>query len=79
VKRQPRPAPRGGTIDSLIRLDLALSPAAEGGALVDVQGRVVGMAVRQQSDPLARSSRLGGPRRTFVPAITQLVSSPPIS
>jgi S1-C subfamily serine protease len=36
---------RGGTIDSLIRLDLALSPAAEGGALIDVQGRVVGMAV----------------------------------
>ena len=36
---------RGGTIDSLIRLDLALSPAAEGGAVVDVQGRVVGMAV----------------------------------
>jgi S1-C subfamily serine protease len=37
---------RGGTIDSLIRVDLALSAAAEGGALVDVQGRVVGMAVR---------------------------------
>jgi S1-C subfamily serine protease len=36
---------RGGTIDSLIRLDLALSPAAEGGAVVDVQGRVMGMAV----------------------------------
>ena len=36
---------RGGTIDSLIRLDLALSPAAEGGALIDAQGRVVGMAV----------------------------------
>jgi S1-C subfamily serine protease len=36
---------RGGTIDSLIRLDLALSPAAEGGAVVDVQGRVVGMSV----------------------------------
>ena len=36
---------RGGTIDSLIRLDLALSPAAEGGAVVDVQGRVVGMGV----------------------------------
>jgi S1-C subfamily serine protease len=30
---------RGGAIDSLIRLDLALSPAAEGGAVVDVQGR----------------------------------------
>jgi S1-C subfamily serine protease len=36
---------RGGAIDSLIRLDLALSPAAEGGALVDLQGRVIGMAV----------------------------------
>src|SRR2546430_1225392 len=36
---------RGGAIDSLIRLDLALSPAAEGGAVIDVQGRVVGMAV----------------------------------
>jgi S1-C subfamily serine protease len=36
---------RGGTIDNLIRVDLALSLAAEGGALVDVQGRIVGMAV----------------------------------
>jgi S1-C subfamily serine protease len=36
---------RGGAIDSLIRLDLRLSQAAEGGALVDAQGRVVGMAV----------------------------------
>ncbi len=36
---------RGGTIDSFIRLDLALSPAAEGGALADGHGRVVGMAV----------------------------------
>jgi S1-C subfamily serine protease len=36
---------RGGAIDSLIRLDMGLSLAAEGGALVDVQGRAVGMAV----------------------------------
>jgi S1-C subfamily serine protease len=36
---------RGGTIDNFIRLDLTLSPAAEGGALIDAQGRVVGMAV----------------------------------
>ncbi len=36
---------RGGTIDSLIRLDLALHRAAEGGALVDAQGQVTGMAV----------------------------------
>ena len=36
---------RGGTIDNLIRIDLVLSRAAEGGALIDAQGRVVGMAV----------------------------------
>ena len=36
---------RGGTIDNLIRADLVLNPAAEGGALIDAQGRVVGMAV----------------------------------
>jgi S1-C subfamily serine protease len=36
---------RGGTIDSLIRLDLVLSPAAEGGVLIDAQGRVAGMVV----------------------------------
>ena len=36
---------RGGAIDSLIRLDIGLAPAAEGGALVDAHGRVVGMAV----------------------------------
>jgi hypothetical protein len=28
---------RGGAIDSLIRLDLVLSPAAGGGALIDAQ------------------------------------------
>src|SRR5213078_3730829 len=36
---------RGGTIDSLIRLDLALHRAGEGGALLDVQGQVTGMTV----------------------------------
>jgi S1-C subfamily serine protease len=36
---------RGGTIDRLVRLDLTLSPAAEGGAIVDIEGRVLGMAV----------------------------------
>ena len=36
---------RGGTIDSLIRVDLRLSQAAEGGALVDAHGHTVGMAV----------------------------------
>jgi S1-C subfamily serine protease len=36
---------RGGTIDSLIRLDMTLRPAGEGGALVDASGRVAGMTV----------------------------------
>lgn len=36
---------RGGTIDRLIRLDLALSLTAEGGALVDSAGQVLGMTV----------------------------------
>jgi S1-C subfamily serine protease len=36
---------RGGTIDTLLRVDLTLSPAAEGGALVDTHARVLGMVV----------------------------------
>ena len=36
---------RGSTIDHLLRLDLSLLRAAEGGALVDTEGRVLGMAV----------------------------------
>ncbi len=35
----------GGTIDQLLRLDLTLSPAAEGGAVIDTRGSVLGMAV----------------------------------
>ncbi len=41
----PWQSQRGGAIDNLVRLDLALNPAAEGGALVNADGRVVGMAV----------------------------------
>jgi S1-C subfamily serine protease len=36
---------QGGTIDRMIRLDLALARHGEGGALVDASGRVVGMTV----------------------------------
>jgi hypothetical protein len=45
--------------DNFLRLDLTLSPAAEGGALVDTHGRVLGMTVL---GPLhcARLPRLGG-------------------
>jgi S1-C subfamily serine protease len=36
---------RGGAIDSFLRLDVALSPSAEGGAVVDARGAAIGMAV----------------------------------
>jgi S1-C subfamily serine protease len=36
---------RGGRIDRLVRLDLRLNRQAEGGAIVDVEGRVLGMPV----------------------------------
>jgi S1-C subfamily serine protease len=60
---------RGGTIDSLIRLDLALSPAAEGGALVDLQGRVVGMTVLGP-----RRRALSIPSSTVDRAVDQLLA-----
>ena len=60
---------RGGTIDSLIRLDLGLSPAAEGGALVDLQGRVVGMAVLAP-----RRRALSIPSSTVDRAVDQLLA-----
>ena len=58
----------GGTIDSLIRLDLALSPAAEGGALVDLQGRIVGMPVLGP-----RRRALSIPSSTIDRAVDQLL------
>jgi len=60
---------RGGTIDSLIRLDLALSPAAEGGAIIDMQGRVVGMAVLGP-----RRRALAIPGSTINRAVDQLLA-----
>jgi len=60
---------RGGTIDGLIRLDLALSPRAEGGALVDATGRVLGMAV---SGPRRRV--LAIPASTIARTVDQLLA-----
>jgi S1-C subfamily serine protease len=60
---------RGGTIDSLLRLDLTLNPAAEGGALVDSQGRVLGMVV---SGPRGRV--LAIPAATIDRAVDQLLA-----
>jgi S1-C subfamily serine protease len=60
---------RGGTIDSLIRLDLSLNPAAEGGALVDAHGRVAGMAVLGP-----RRRALAIPTSTIERAVDQLLA-----
>jgi S1-C subfamily serine protease len=60
---------RGGTIDSLVRLDLALSPAGEGGALVDAAGRVVGMTVLGP-----RRRALAIPSTTVDRAVDQLLA-----
>jgi len=60
---------RGGTIDRLVRLDLSLSPAAEGGAIVDVEGRVIGMAVLGP-----RRRALAIPSATIDRAVDQLLA-----
>jgi S1-C subfamily serine protease len=60
---------RGGSIDSLTRLDLRLSPVAEGGALVDTQGRVAGMAVLGP-----RRRALAIPTSTINRVVDQLVA-----
>lgn len=60
---------RGGTIDSFIRLDLTLAPAAEGGAVVDPHGRVVGMAVLGP-----RRRALAIPASTVDRAVDQLLA-----
>jgi S1-C subfamily serine protease len=60
---------RGGTIDSLLRLDLSLNRFAEGGALVDVSGRVLGMTVLGP-----RRRVLAIPSSTIDRAVDQLLS-----
>ena len=60
---------RGGTIDHLIRLDLSLDRSTEGGALLDAEGRVLGMAV---SGPRRRA--LAIPRPTIDRVVDQLLA-----
>ena len=60
---------RGGTIDHFIRLDLALNPVAEGGALIDAQGRVLGMTVLGP-----RRRALAIPTSTIERAVDQLLA-----
>jgi S1-C subfamily serine protease len=60
---------RGGTIDQLLRLDLNLSPAAEGGPLIDSAGRVLGMTVLGP-----RRRALAIPASTVDRAVDQLLA-----
>jgi len=60
---------RGGAIDSFLRLDLVLNPAGEGGALVDTEGRVLGMVVYGP-----RRRVLAIPRSTIDRAVDQLLA-----
>ena len=61
---------RGGQIDSLVRLDLTLYPGFSGGALVDAQGRVVGI----NTSGLSRSMGLAIPASTINRVTDQLLS-----
>jgi len=60
---------RGGAIDRLLRLDLALSPLAEGGALIDPSGQVLGMTVFGP-----RQRALAIPGSTIDRAVEQLLA-----
>jgi S1-C subfamily serine protease len=60
---------RGGTIEQLLRLGLRLAAGAEGGALVDVHGHVLGMVV---SGPRGRV--LAIPAATIDRAVDQLLA-----
>lgn len=51
---------RGGKLDQVIRLDLTLHPAAAGGAVIDVEGNLIGIA----TDALSRVSVFAVPLTT---------------
>ncbi len=60
----------GGQIDQLIRPDLTLYPGFSGGALIDAQGQVVGIA----TSGLSRSLNLAIPTSTVHRVVDQLLS-----
>ena len=60
---------RGGTIDNFIRLDLALSPVGEGGALVGAHGQVMAMTVLGP-----RHRAIAIPASTIERAVDQLLA-----
>jgi S1-C subfamily serine protease len=61
---------RGGQVDRLVRLDLALYPGFSGGPLVDAGGRVIGM----NSAALARQASVTLPAATVARVADQLLA-----
>jgi S1-C subfamily serine protease len=62
---------RGGMLDRFIRLDAALYPGSSGGAVVDVQGRALGIA----TGGLSRIAGIAIPSSTVSRIAEQLLSS----
>ncbi|MDX2179836.1 MAG: S1C family serine protease [Bryobacteraceae bacterium] len=60
---------RGGELSRFLRLDVSLHPGAAGGAVVDMQGRFLGIA----SDALSRLSPLTIPVETLERVVAQLL------
>jgi len=61
---------RGGTIDRFVRLDLTLYPGSSGGALIDVQGRVLGL----NTSGLTRSVDVAIPAATVTRILDELLT-----
>ena len=61
---------RGGKLDQFVRLDIGLYPGASGGAVVDVEGKVVGIATAG----LSRTSVLAIPSATVNRVTEELLS-----
>lgn len=61
---------RGGRIDQYLRLDVSLYPGASGGALVDAQGRIIGVS----TSGLSRVAALAIPFATINRVVDELLS-----
>src|SRR5450432_294061 len=61
---------RGGKLDQVIRLDVTLHPAAAGGAIVDVDGNLIGIA----TDALSRVAVFAIPVSTIERVVASLVA-----
>jgi serine protease Do len=66
---------RGGSIDQYIRLDVGMYPGSSGAAVVDAQGRVLGMA----TTALSRAAGVAIPNATLDRVVDQILASGHVS